>query len=309
MYLYILDRERQAHLRLGEPTEAVEDIAKEVSSCSDMELYKPLIKKLNNAANKLSCPTGNDFGSVCLWHYSQNVEDLLLRWNMLQSAWARAQKGYMNCAAGNERELRGQYLDELCRYILKTMPEKPRTPGAPRKRAKRGVVQGRSEITAKIAIEYGQFYLMPKSRVEIDIHTAMAGQENSICGAGDEGALVFLTASQAGLVPVSLVVLDHEPEIADQWQDIVEVSLQVTSSRNVLREWGGGKSYAVALPADTYRVRYLCRNCDSALNNSFAQSGPGESAPDEYRIEMWPSPLSKDRVVKVGSNFLGGLVN
>lgn len=136
-----------------------------------------------------------------------------------------------------------------------------------------------------INVAYGQFYLHPEEETDVDLDAAFRGQANGLCGAATPPSLYFITGLHTGHVGLSIHLNHLEPVIAGEWEEVVEVPLEVTGEL-CLAEWGMSTSAPLPIPHGLYRLRYSGINMDQAREEDciFAE----EEAIDRYRIDLWP---------------------
>ena len=95
-------------------------------------------------------------------------------------------------------------------------------------------------------------------------------------------------------VPVSVEVLDSEAGTDfDQWDHVVECTLEVSSTRLVI---AGCTDYfpdaeRISVAPGTYRLRA----CYADLNTL---SEDGLNGSDRYHVQLWPAPAIEPRVLK-----------
>lgn len=149
-----------------------------------------------------------------------------------------------------------------------------------------------------VAVQYGQVYLEAGGRVAGDMAACFAGQSNGLCGAAQPGMLFLVTGLHTGIVGFEIVLLESEPALDAQFEDVVEASLQVTGAPVMLVEWAEDTGRPLALMAGSYRVRYGGRNLDAAQDQD---TNAGPDPIDQYRLELWPASPAPDRVVRQSS--------
>lgn len=159
-------------------------------------------------------------------------------------------------------------------------------------------------FTGAIHIEYGQFYVDPGvdafaaggAEFVDPLRSAFRGQSNGICGASRKGSLFLITGLTQGTVCVTIELAQAEPPRDEAWEEIVECAFAHEAPRLFLSEWEVERRQPLALPRGAYRVRYGAK---SMLDDSQA----GEDGPvQEYLLQFWPAPPSRDEVVKVSGD-------
>jgi hypothetical protein len=89
---------------------------------------------------------------------------------------------------------------------------------------------GRILLDEIIETDYGQFDLVwaEPGGFDGDHDRFFAFQKNGLVGAGDSNGVYVNLARRSGGSPIKIVLLDVEPEAADNsYQDIVEVSITI----------------------------------------------------------------------------------
>lgn len=159
-------------------------------------------------------------------------------------------------------------------------------------------------FTGAINIEYGQFYVDPgpaaSEGVVADfadpLRASFRGQSNGICGAARQGSLFLITGLSQGTVRVTVELAQAEPPRDEAWEEVVECAFAHEAARLFLSEWERERRQPLALPRGAYRVRYGAK---SMLDDSQAdEDGPVQ----EYLLQFWPAPPSRDEVIKVSGD-------
>jgi hypothetical protein len=113
-------------------------------------------------------------------------------------------------------------------------------------------------------VYYGFVYLQPGSAEPVeDLIAARGGQVNGICGAAHAGRLAVVTWLHTGRVRFSVCIAESAPELAEDWEDVVEVSF-TASERGY-----GLATFDTWTPLEppattTYRARYCALGMDAA---------------------------------------------
>lgn len=147
-----------------------------------------------------------------------------------------------------------------------------------------------------IDVSYGQFYMLPEDLCDINMEAAFLGQANGLCGAAAAPLVFFMTGLHTGHVGLSAYLNDSEPPLSEEWEEVVEVPLDVAVEL-CLTEWGGMEADSLPVPAGRYRLRYAGIGMDQgrAADCIFAD----EETVDRYRIDLWPVYEStSDRIVR-----------
>jgi hypothetical protein len=150
-------------------------------------------------------------------------------------------------------------------------------------------------------VHYGFIYLQPRSAEPIeDIIAARGGQANGICGAAYPGWLVMTTGLHTGRVPFSVCIAESAPELAEEWEDVVEVSFTATERGYGLATFDTWTP--LELPAATsYRARYCALGMDAARAQDTRLDG--DPVTDRYLLALWPAPHAAETIVRQGSEL------
>ena len=146
-----------------------------------------------------------------------------------------------------------------------------------------------------VAVHYGFFFLHSGDQPP-DLDGSRGGQTNGLCGAAEVGGLSFMTGLHTGQVPVRIEHHDRIPPLAEDWEEVVEVSFSAAEEDLSLSayQW----SDDLALPeAGDYRVRYCARGFEQARDQDTRLDS--DPALDSYLIELWPAPPAPDAVIRV----------
>nr|WP_086937574.1 hypothetical protein [Thaumasiovibrio occultus] len=156
----------------------------------------------------------------------------------------------------------------------------------------------------EINIEYGQFYIDAED-VEFDdvIEPAeiFVGQENGLCGAAQAGKLFFVTGLQNGVIDVEVALYAAEPDINEDYEEIVEVAFQCGELPVALCEWGWEEVYPLDLPKGQYGVRYCVIAMDADYDDDDEDDAPIDG--QKHLIQLWPSQNTQEKIVKVTSEM------
>lgn len=147
----------------------------------------------------------------------------------------------------------------------------------------------------EIWVEYGYLFLQAWGDEQPGLDEARGGQSNGLCGAASPGAVSLVTSMTLGHVPLRVELHDVAPEVADEWEDVVEASL-VTATSNLVLTSAQDVVHLPPLPgAGAYRVRYCATHMDAGHDLSREAGGP---VVDHYLLELWPAPPGPDAVVR-----------
>ncbi|WMS88767.1 hypothetical protein [Pleionea litopenaei] len=169
-------------------------------------------------------------------------------------------------------------------------------------------------FSGNISLYFGQFYIDEPEQSEeklpedsdvqdddlyLDIDSAFESQNNGLCGACHQGKLFFIAGPQDGTAQVMVEVLDEEPPIFEQAEDVVECSFRAMSDQLHLCEWANEKTYLLNLPVGQYVVRYTITGTDADYSESdpIDKPLPGQ----RYVVQFWPGNISSDRIVLANS--------
>jgi hypothetical protein len=130
---------------------------------------------------------------------------------------------------------------------------------------------------------------------DVTLENALSGQENGICGAGIRGGLLLLTGLHTRWVSLTVDVLDSEPVLGAEWEEVVEVPFRYLSPGVSLENWDGDKICDIPLTSPPYTVRYCAKHSGSGEDRECeAEETPIES----YSLEFWRAAERPDAVLK-----------
>lgn len=146
-----------------------------------------------------------------------------------------------------------------------------------------------------INVCYGQAYVESPGCDPVLLEESLHGQSNGICGASVPGGLMLMAGLHTGIVGLTVEVLDTEPRLSDEWEEVVEVSFQFLAPGVVLRDWDGNKVCDIPLVNRSYRVRFSAKNYGVAEDlGRFEDEDPME----KYLLQFWPAPAAPDVVIR-----------
>lgn len=124
------------------------------------------------------------------------------------------------------------------------------------------------------------------------------GVETPLVESVNGDSFKFVVAREYGLTPVETVVLDAESTDDPSWEDAAELSFTATFAV-VLAGWASDDpSHVLPLQEGVdYRLRYSVRGAQPSWG--------GDDDPDEYRIEVWPAPITPPRMLRATSQWAG----
>lgn len=153
-----------------------------------------------------------------------------------------------------------------------------------------------------VGLSYSQIYVISNQDTFIDgFEDALDGQQNGLCQAGTPGLLFLVTGTHTGRVRFAVELLEDEPELTDEWEEVVETSFRPLTTEVTLTEWGAGDSWPLTLPIRDYRVRYSAAGLDVGSDDY----GPEDDAdyedyvwPDRYLLQFWPASPGPDAILR-----------
>jgi hypothetical protein len=152
-------------------------------------------------------------------------------------------------------------------------------------------------LTGGVEVSYWQFYVTDGWSDQPLFEEAFHGQANGLCGAQTRRGLFLSTGLHGGRVPVEVQVLHAEPLLESDWEEAVEVSVELAGPELVVLGWGGASSHTVPLPIPgTYRFRYCASGMDAGRRQDTILGD--EPSPDRYRLQCWPAPMSPDAILR-----------
>ena len=133
-----------------------------------------------------------------------------------------------------------------------------------------------------------------------DLVGARRGQANGLVGAQVPHQLGMVTGLHTGEVPLVVTWSEDAPEVEEDWEDVVEVSVELSTPDLTIATFEN--AYGCTVPqAGWHRARY----CVSAMDEGQELDTPeeDETAPDRYLLQLWPAPPEPDTVVREGSEI------
>ena len=149
-----------------------------------------------------------------------------------------------------------------------------------------------------IGTDYGHFSLeWGENFWDGDADRAFAGQLNGWVAAAIPGLIHVVLARRSGGSSVRIESFEDEPAADTSWEDCVEVSLEVPSGATVgWSTWAGEDDGALDISSGSYRLRVSARGRDAGQAGEF-----DENIVDFYLLQLWPSPVRPDAILRVGS--------
>jgi len=148
----------------------------------------------------------------------------------------------------------------------------------------------------EVPVHYGFVYLEPGDGSDVELLTARGGQANGLCGARYPGHLLMVTGLHTGPAPLRVELHHERPPLDEQWEDVVEVPVTLTSEECWLTAFDWAQQVPTPAPGD-YRARWSATGMDQAPDTRIGD----EPALDRYLLQLWPAPVAPDAVVRLGS--------
>lgn len=147
-----------------------------------------------------------------------------------------------------------------------------------------------------VDVHYGFLALAPESEVVAELIDARGGQRNGLCGARIPGCLSMVTGLHTGRVPVRVELHAVAPEVGDEWEEVVEVSMTVRDGEGYLLSAFDDWHELTGLAPGPHRARW----CAAGMDAGKAMDCPdeGERAPDRYLLQLWPARPEPDTVLR-----------
>ena len=148
--------------------------------------------------------------------------------------------------------------------------------------------------------DYGQltFWWGDADEYDGDVNRFFGNQVNGLVGAADSEHLAFVLARRSGGSAVRVLMEPSQPPVEDDYQDVVEVSVEVSPGQQVRwSAWAGEDGGSLSIPPGQYRLRVSAKGRDEGAQGEFA-----ESVVDWYLIQLWPHPVGEDAVIRTGSD-------
>jgi len=150
-------------------------------------------------------------------------------------------------------------------------------------------------LTLNVEVAYSQFTMLREDAAH-DHSLSAPRYLTPIMTVHEDGAIEFLVAREDGETPVHVHLVSSEPPLAEDADDVVELSFTATRSTRLTGWDGSGAVHDLPLHDGTsYRIRYSVRGSDSAQS---------EAPCDEYTVEIWPYPPRPARVRRAGSDWM-----
>jgi hypothetical protein len=151
-------------------------------------------------------------------------------------------------------------------------------------------------LDQRVFVTYSQAWVYSGTELfdgDYDPEIMWRGQANGLCGAAQSGVLCLVTGTHTGDVAFRIERYPSEPPVADEWEEVVEVSFSPASDEVVFAGLDLERQYPLDLPGGRYRVRYCVRGMEHADNTD----EPAEA----YLLQFWPGELGPDRILRQSS--------
>ncbi|WP_088283185.1 hypothetical protein [Kineosporia sp. A_224] len=151
-----------------------------------------------------------------------------------------------------------------------------------------------------VHVDYGFAFLTTQlgDDAPVDIGDARAGQVNGLLGAACPGVLSLVTATHTGQVRIRIEMLDAEPALGDEWDDVVEVSFDARGPQAAMSTFDGWWDLELGR-AGQHRVRLCCTGWDAAAEAAPDEDPDGPAfAGERYVLQLWPARPAPDVVLR-----------
>lgn len=147
---------------------------------------------------------------------------------------------------------------------------------------------------------YRQAFVHLEGTYDVDAKVR-AGQVNGLLGAAVPTLLFLTFGLSMGNVHLTVRIFETEPELTDEWEEVVEASFLMPSDKTLgLADWNGTLWEAVPLVPGSYRVRYSAINFGEG-EEQFDEEQADEEADspvERYELSFWPAEAAPDKIVK-----------
>ncbi len=149
-----------------------------------------------------------------------------------------------------------------------------------------------STTRLRINARYGQYFIEGRN-CDVGSPTPQGG--NGLIWV-THGAAAIQTGLDTGDLPLTVTVTDQEPPLeADEWEEIVEVSMVIPGNGLAVYAPGDLPEAGVGLPAGedetrAWRLRVHARGRDAGRDAEFIDADAGEEMVEEHAIQLWPAP-------------------
>jgi hypothetical protein len=144
-------------------------------------------------------------------------------------------------------------------------------------------------------VHYGFVFLSPADEQDPDLDKSRRGQVNGLLGAGTGDALALTTGTHTGDVPLRVEWYETQPELDDDWDDVVEATVDITGRRMRLAAFDDHRE--VKLPATgPHRARLCAAGFEAARLEKELED---DRTADRYLLQLWPAAHAEDAIVRV----------
>ncbi|MGH1461113.1 MAG: hypothetical protein ACRBB6_03665 [Neptuniibacter sp.] len=167
----------------------------------------------------------------------------------------------------------------------------------------------RTLFSDNIFVSYSQFYIECEDPDDSLLPSnPFHKQQNGLCGASQNERLFFTAAPKDSLISLDVELLEEEPLLDDNFDEVVEVSFKRGAENILLCEWAHEEEHPLDIPEGEYRVRYNIKgfDLDYDYENMEEPGDDDELLPplesQKYLIQFWPSPFRGDKIIKKSSD-------
>ncbi len=106
----------------------------------------------------------------------------------------------------------------------------------------------------------------------------------------------MMAATHTGEVALRVEWHDHEPAVEPVWEEVVEVSLEITDTALLLSTTFDDFHDVTAPATGAHRARLNASGMDAAAEQDTPDEG--EPALDRYLLQLWPAALASDVIIR-----------
>ena len=151
-----------------------------------------------------------------------------------------------------------------------------------------------------VDVHYGFFDVCAGGDPDEDLIDARRGQANGLCGAKSDHRLAMVTGLHTGEVPLVVTWSEGAPEVDEEWEDVVEVSVDLSTPDLTIATFESAYGCTIPQPG-WHRARYCVAGMDEGQELDTPEDD--ETAPDRYLLQLWPAPPGPDAVLREGSEI------
>jgi len=149
-------------------------------------------------------------------------------------------------------------------------------------------------------VHYGFFDVCSGVEPDGELIDARRGQTNGLCGAKLDHRLAMVTGLHTGNIPLRIEWYPAEPAMDPKWEDVVEASLDITSTDGMLVSFEDDAELEFP-QTGWHRARYCAAGMDAGSDLDTLDED--ELAPDRYLLQLWPAPAAPDAIVRETSKI------